>query len=41
LGLAIVFQLPLVLYGAYLLYRVPSQPVIPDAATRETQEVTK
>ena len=39
LGLAIVLQLPLVLYGAYLLYRVPSQPFIPDAATRETQEV--
>jgi membrane protease YdiL (CAAX protease family) len=31
LGLTIVLQLPLVVYGAYLIYRVPSQPVIPDA----------
>jgi len=31
LGLAILLQLPVVVYGAYLVYRVPSQPVIPDA----------
>jgi hypothetical protein len=32
LGLAILLQLPVVVYGAYLVYRVPSQPVIPDAS---------
>jgi hypothetical protein len=32
LGLAILLQLPLVVYGAYLIFRVPLQPVIPDAA---------
>jgi hypothetical protein len=31
-GLTILLQLPLVVYGAYLIYRVPSQPVIPDAS---------
>jgi hypothetical protein len=33
LGLAVVLQLPLVVYGAYLIYRAPSQPVIPDAGS--------
>jgi len=31
-GMTILLQLPLVAYGAYLIYRVPSQPVIPDAS---------
>jgi membrane protease YdiL (CAAX protease family) len=32
LGLLIAFQLPLVAYGAYLIYKIPSRPVTPDAA---------
>lgn len=32
LGLMIALQLPLVVYGVYLIYRVPPQSVVPEAA---------
>jgi membrane protease YdiL (CAAX protease family) len=41
LALMIVLRLPLVVYGAYLIYSLPSQQVIPDAAIGRAQELIR